>query len=702
MNDDHPTAPAAPTWRRRHLLQAAGAAAAASAASVWPGSSAWAAELPDAGRFIRPAQMTGAALSPDGQRLALRTTGPHGRWMLSVLLLDTLAPTVVYSSEGADVGRFLWVNKERLVFDLQDRETPEGLLDAAPGLFAVDHDGSRFRQLVERQRVLVRSGNEVRSLEPWNTFLLHGDTQRRGDEVLVVRPESYTDKELGHFKLLRLNTVTGRSREIDSLPQAQSWWFDAAGHLRLQRTLENPAAAAGERAAAPRGRYLWRDLGSASDKEAWRPIAEFNPITGEGDFRVRHLGADGKLYVSARRQGADKLACWLLDPASGQWSEAPLAQHAQFDIDAEVITRQDRVLGLRFSIDAEVTQWLDADMQALQAQVDKVLPRTANRLSVPWSGDAPWVLIEASADIQPTLYFLYNRQTRKYTRLGRERPDVEAKQMAAMDLHRLKARDGLELPAWLTLPKGKSLAGKPDLPLVVLIHGGPWVRGPAWAWDPYVQFLAARGYAVLQPQFRGTLGLGQKHERASWKQWGQAMQDDISDATRWAIEQGVADPARIALMGASYGGYSALMGLVREPALYRCAVAWVGVTDLNLLYSVSWSDTSDAIKQHGMPSLLGDPVKDAVLLRAQSPLTHAAAIRHPLLLAYGEKDRRVPLIHGEAFRKALQAAPSRAPDSLEWQVYADEGHGWRAPANDIDFWNRAARFLDRHLAEVRS
>ncbi|MCV2365209.1 prolyl oligopeptidase family serine peptidase [Paucibacter sp. DJ1R-11] len=682
----------APGLQRRQLLSAA---AFLSLTLPVPGLAAEeAVGSVDAARFIRPAQMTGAALSPDGQRLALRTTGPHGRWMLSVLQLDTMKPTVVYSSDGADVGRFLWVNAERLVFDVQDRETPEGRLDAGPGLFAVDHDGGRFRQLVERQRVLARNGNDSQNLQAWNTFLLHGDTQRRGDEVLVVRPEAFSDKELGHFKLLRLNTVTGRSTEVASPLHAQSWWFDAAGNLRLLRTLEAPAAAAGERPPAPRGRYLWREVGS----DAWRPIAEFNPITGEGDFRVRHLGADGKLYVSARRLGADKMACWLLDPATGQWSEAPLAEHAQFDIDAEVIARQDRVLGLRFNIDAEVTQWMDADMQALQAQVDKVLPRTANRLSVPWSGDAPWVLIEASADIQPTLYFLYNRQTRKYTRLGSERPDVEAKQMASMDLHRLKARDGLELPAWLTLPKGKSLADKPRLPLVVLIHGGPWVRGPAWVWDPYVQFLAARGYAVLQPQFRGTLGLGFKHERASWKQWGQAMQDDISDATRWAIEQGVADPARIALMGASYGGYSALMGLVREPALYRCAVAWVGVTDLNLLYSVSWSDTSDAIKQHGMPLLLGDPVKDAAMLRAQSPLSHAAAIRHPLLLAYGEKDRRVPLIHGEAFRKALQGAPGRAPDSLEWQVYADEGHGWRAPANDIDFWNRSARFLDRHLS----
>jgi len=229
---------------------------------------------------------------------------------------------------------------------------------------------------------------------------------------------------------------------------------------------------------------------------------------------------------------------------------------------------------------------------------------------------------------------------------------------------------------------------------VVLVHGGPFVRAPGWTWDAEVQFLNARGYAVLQPQFRGTLGFGASHARAGWRQWGKAMQTDVADATRWAIDQGIADPKRIAIAGASYGGYAALMGLVRDAALFRCAVAWVGVTDLDMLHTVNWSDMSDSFKQHGMPALIGDRVKDAADLKENSPLTHAARIKQPLLLAYGSADRRVPLIHGEAFRKAVQPGNP----ALEWVVYQDEGHGWRVPANKTDFWNRTATFLDKHLA----
>jgi dipeptidyl aminopeptidase/acylaminoacyl peptidase len=230
--------------------------------------------------------------------------------------------------------------------------------------------------------------------------------------------------------------------------------------------------------------------------------------------------------------------------------------------------------------------------------------------------------------------------------------------------------------------------------MVVLVHGGPWVRLPDWKWDAQVQFLNARGYAVLQPQFRGTAGLGSKHLRSSWRQWGRSMQADLADATRWAIEQGMADPKRIAIMGASYGGYAALMGLVRDPGLFRVGVAWVGVTDLDLMYGAYWSDFSSDVKRYGLPKLLGDRVNDAAELRENSPITHAGKITQPLLLAYGERDRRVPIEHGSRLRRAL-------PDSnknVEWITYSKEGHGWRELATQIDFWSRTAAFLDKHLA----
>ena len=631
---------------------------------------------PDASRFFARRQMLAAILSPDGKRLAMTTVASHGRVVLNVLELATMAPTLVYGTDSVDVDQVVWVNNDRLAFTMADLETPNGQQDAAPGLFAVNADSKSFKQLVERTSAWSKTGTGGASLEPWNTYLLDGNSLRKGDEVLVVRPESFEDKDVGYIKLLKLNTRTGRAEEVDGPLHSVGWWPDSQGELRAALTRDKEKAA-----------LRWKDPSSGQ----WRVLSEFNIYTDDANMQVRHVGPDGKLYVTARR-GNDKQAMWLLDPTNGKWSDAPLAQSPLFDVDAHVVARQDKVLGLRFTIDAEVTQWLDADMQGLQKQMDKVLPRTTNRLSVPWQGDSPWVLIEAFSDVQPTQFILFNRVTKQFSRLGAVRPDIDARQMATMRLERIKARDGTEVPVWVTLPPGA--VSPKNLPMVVLVHGGPWVHGPSWHWNAEVQFLAARGYVVLQPQFRGTRGFGDAFFKASWKQWGKSMQTDVADATRWAIAQGIADPKRVAIAGASYGGYATLMGLVRDPDLFRCGVAWVGVTDLDMLYSVNWSDFSDNFKKFGMPAMLGDRVKDAVDLKENSPLTHAAKITQPLLLAYGEKDQRVPLVHGEKFRKAVQPV-NRA---LEWVEYKDEGHGWRDPANQVDFYNRMAKFLDQHLA----
>lgn len=650
---------------------------AASLAGAAPG--AWAqvaAGKPDAAKYFAPAQTTGAALSPDGRRVALRSRALHGRSILSVVELDGMKPTVVYSSDEADASHFVWVNNQRLAFTLGDWETPVGKQDAGPGLFGVNADGSAFKQLVERQGVWLRNGNDGRELLPGNTYLLNGSTQRTGDEVLVVRPEQWQDNDVDYIKLLKLNTLNGRTTEIDGPLHAVDWWTDAKGELRAAQVREQD-----------KGSLLWKDPATG----AWRVLSRYNVYTEDGDLQVRHIAADGRMYVTARR-GQDKQAMWLMNPATGLWGDKPLASSPGFDVDAQVVACEDKVLGLRFTIDAEVTQWFDTDMRALQAQIDKVLPRTSNRLSVPWQGGSPWVLIEAFADIQPSLYYLFNRETRKFTKLGAERPDIAPQQLAAMDLVHIQARDGNDIPAWVTRPAGQEKGQ--NLPMVVLVHGGPWAPGQHWRFNAEVQFLAARGYVVLQPEFRGTLGYGRAHFERSWHQWGKAMQDDVTDATRWAVAQGLADPRRIAIAGASYGGYATLMGLVREPDLYRCGVAWVGVTDLDMLHTVSWDDMPASYKKFGMPKLLGDRVKDADDLKANSPLTHAAKITQPLLLAYGGKDRRVPIVHGEKFRKAVQASNR----DVEWLMYDEEGHGWADPASKLDFYNRMARFLDKHTA----
>ncbi len=231
--------------------------------------------------------------------------------------------------------------------------------------------------------------------------------------------------------------------------------------------------------------------------------------------------------------------------------------------------------------------------------------------------------------------------------------------------------------------------------MLVLVHGGPFIRGSDWLWNGQVQFLASRGYAVLEPAFRGSTGFGEKHFRAGFKQWGLAMQDDIADGAKWALAQGYADAERICIAGSSYGGYATLMGLVNDPKLFRCGVSWAGVTDIDLMYKWDWSDLPEEYKNYGMPKLIGDPEKDAAQLKATSPILQAARITRPLLLAYGKADRRVPMIHGTKFYEAVKVSN---PD-VQWVEYAEEGHGWWLVKTRVNFWNRVERFLDQHIGQ---
>ena len=258
---------------------------------------------------------------------------------------------------------------------------------------------------------------------------------------------------------------------------------------------------------------------------------------------------------------------------------------------------------------------------------------------------------------------------------------------------RIKTRDGLSMPVHVTRPVGV----QGSAPMVVLVHGGPWVRGGEWHWDADSQFLASRGYVVVEPEFRGSAGFGWRFFRASWKQWGLAMQDDVADATLWAVKQGYADPKRICIAGGSYGGYATLMGLIRNPELFRCGVDYFGVTDINLMYSITWSDFSDQYQRYGMPRMVGDQKADAAQLAATSPIRLASRVTQPLLMAYGGADRRVPIDHGTQFRNAVRETNKQ----VDWVVYSEEGHGFRLPANEIDFWTRVDKFLDQNLKNAQ-
>ncbi|QBE64260.1 S9 family peptidase [Pseudoduganella lutea] len=626
--------------------------------------------------FFDNAEFGGAILSPSGRYLAAKVTGAQGgRDRLAVLELATLDAKVVAAFADGDIGHFQWVSDNRLLFDSTDKDLAPGEVNAAPGLYAVDRDGKNFRALAERRGRFVRNGDSA-NLLPWHTYMLPQPGAQDSDSAYVRSVHFETGGAVLAIELLRLDTRTGRTTQVSEPGHVLHWVLDARGEPRMAITLEN-------------GKHtIW-----LLENDKWRAVTTFDGyVDSANGFEPLEFAADGRLYVAAQRKG-DLRSVHVFDPATGKVGDTPVFSLQRHDFSGHLIQLRGKLAGIRYKGDSEDTVWLDPDMKALQAAIDEKLPGNVNLIEVPRRPETPFVLVTTYSDRQPKVFMLYNRDTGKFSQVGKSHPRILARQMGTQENVVYTARDGLPVPALLTLPAGASRTGK--LPMVVLVHGGPWVRGTAWGWSADSQFLASRGYAVLEPEFRGSTGYGARHFGAGLKQWGLAMQDDVADGTRWAIAQGIADPERICIAGASYGGYATLMGLIRDPELYRCGVAWAGVADLRLMYG-SWLHGSDFPKQYmryGMPQLIGDLEKDAAQLTATSPVEQAARLRQPLLLAHGSADRRVPRAHGVRFRDAVGATNKQ----VEWVEYEDEGHGWTLPKNRFDFWTRVEKFLDRHI-----
>ena len=629
--------------------------------------------LPPIERFFQNPAFSAAALSPDARFIGALVSAGAGRVQLAVLDLTTMTPKIVAGFSDADIGQFHWVNDKRLVFDVTDRETAQGDMVAGPGLYAVDRDGQNYRALVQRSTSRVQE-HTVREALPWDTFFFSTINGVDSDDIYVIQPQFSNRSQLAALNLVRLNTVSGRAVGVNRPGASRRWLIDQNGEPRLTTTRDGNMDS-----------VYYKDAGS----DAWRKIAEFDTLAG---FTPYLIGPDGTLYVAAKPKGRDKSAIYVYDLKQNRIEAEPLVSLADYDFSGNFVTDRKEVLGAQYLTDAEATVWFSPRMQAIQKAVDALLPDTINRISVGRHAETPFMLVQAFSDTQPSVYLVYDTASGKLTPLGTAFPGIDAKQMAAKDLVRYKARDGLEIPAYLTLPHGPI---KTDLPMVVMVHGGPYVRGGNWNWSAQTQFLASRGYAVLEPEFRGSTGFGWKHFQAGWKQWGLTMQNDVADGAKWAIAQKIADPKRICIAGASYGGYATLMGLINDPDLFKCGINWVGVTDIDLMYSITWSDSSDEWQTFGMPRLVGDRLTNAEQFRATSPLLLASRITQPLLLAYGGADRRVPIEHGTRFRDAV----TRTNRDVEWIEYPEEGHGWALIKNRVDFWGRVEKFLHKNIGK---
>jgi acetyl esterase/lipase len=638
-------------------------------------------------RFFQHPVVLDAKLSPSGKKLAVSTSRGGKRVGLVVLDLATESPKAIGSAvfKDADITKFDWVGDNRLVFSLVDLESGSGEDNqSAPGLFAINPDGRELLQLVNRKGtpIVVAGRGRDNSLE-WNHSLLSVPLQQEGvnSEEVVIGKLTIGDNEIKSVTPMWLNVRTGRTRGMDVHPPMGTvgWKFDSKGQARVAITLSKGRTA-----------VHWRGPGESQ----WHQLFESDLLSQP--FSPTSVDDAGNLYGTFKEGPDGYLVLSRFDFEKWEPQKPTLVTTPGFDFKGGMlIDRADsRAMGVRVEAETEKTVWFDEDMKSIQAMIDARLPGRVNRLICRRCGANDMVvLVRSFSDRDPGRLYLYEVGTKRWSILTNVLDGIDPNQMATVQLHRIKARDGLDLPVWLTLPAGFK-PGQPA-PAVVLVHGGPWVRIGTWGWRPFEQFLASRGYVVISPEFRGSTGYGDAHYRAGWKQWGQTMQDDVADALLWAQKQGFAtDKACIA--GASYGGYSTLMGLVRNPELYRCGVAWAAVTDPSLFVSGAWwldDDVSGTGRRYSLPQMVGDTVNDAEMLAANSPLAHANRIKAPLLLAFGEEDRRVPLVYGERLRSALRDAGSPP----EWVTYPKEGHSWRLISTQVDFARRVETFLDQRL-----
>jgi dipeptidyl aminopeptidase/acylaminoacyl peptidase len=611
--------------------------------------------------FFKNPQFTAFQVSPDGRELAALAP-VNGRMNIVVMDLATRQPRAITGVSSQDVSGFMWANNDRLLF-FMDKDGSESF-----GIFAVNKDGSSPRTLVEPLEAQIRGGrSRIRVVRVLDTL------DSEPEWVLV----SSNERRAAYPEVFRLNINTGRTKIVQRNPGNVTGWFtDWDGKVigaAFQEKLET-----GFMMLSGDGTGEWETLTrSRFDEPSYSPAG----IKGNGEegWVTSHLTPDGKVR--------DKAALYEFNFKTQTLGKL-VYEHPEIDCCGLIMNEKSRdMIGVAYMVGKPERVYLDERWSKIMSGIDQALPDTINGFASIDDGETVAVVV-AFNSTQPPVYYLYDFEQNTLEWLAESRPWIEPTQMAAMQPYSFEARDGRTLHGYLTLPNGS--AGK-NLPLVVNPHGGPWARD-GWGYNPEHQFLANRGYAVLQVNFRGSTGFGMDHMKSSWKQWGQAMQDDITDSVNWAVQQGIADPGRICIYGGSYGGYAAMAGLTFTPELYRCGINYVGVTDLPLLFSTA--PDSWAAGEEQMKVMVGNPDTEEEFLEQWSPSSHADKIRAPVFMAYGLQDPRVNIKHAHVMEKAMDKAGVR----YETMVKKDEGHGFRKEENRYDFYGRMETFLAENLS----
>jgi len=658
--------------RSARVLVVAAVAACAAAAVCVPAAFAQPARPHELEDFVRKPKFLDIQLSPTGEYFAATVPVESKIGLVIVRRSDSkLIGSMHLPGSRAAVADFYWANDERVVIEAAERFGLHEAPQRTGELWAVDIDGRNGDMLVGQRVQGEGLGTTIKRKKAETVAAYVIDTLPADEREILIAIWPFSGDP--YTRVDRMDVYTGRRSTVVRAPiRNASFVTDRSGNVRFASGMDIDRST----------RLYYRD----ADGGDWRLLND-SKVSGVDRWPLGFSADDATAYLGTEHQeGPDAILAY--DIASGETRE--VFRDAAMDPSGVLYDKDDVPFGVRTYGGKPKTHVFDPGSAA--AKLQRKLERAFEGQPVTITSttrDGGLALVRVHSDRNPGDYYLFDTRTNQADLLLAVGDWIDPRRLAPTAPVSFQARDGLQLHGLLTAPAGAEAGELPrNAPLVLLIHGGPYGVQDVWGYDEDVQLLAAHGYAVLQVDFRGSGGRGLAFENAGARQWGRAMQDDITDATRWAIGQGIADPKRICLFGYSYGGYASLMGAVREPALYACVAGAVGVYDLDMMHT-----TGDVQRRGSGEAYLNQWVGPKGQLADASPARLADRIKVPVLLAAGGEDERAPIQHTERMEKALRAAGG----TVEAHYYPTEGHGFYQEANNRDFYGKLLRFLQRHL-----
>lgn len=626
--------------------------------------------------FARWPEYYDAVLSPDGTYIAVERAADEGKTLVAVVqtkdlkLLSHIPATTAVSPINPR-----WISNRRMVVEFtQDLKSHEG--EWANGeLLAVDADGKNSRRIIEHQVLIVQGENHR-----LNT--LHGFARIKhtlpGDDKNVMISFTEFKRSVSGFrnKLYRLHTITGRPDLVAEAPS-----YDA--YFTVSATGE-PLFSFGRDKSVDE-KNVWVSHRYRDGKWEQLPMPE---LGAEILAIVAETDNPAEMMIEARfTNKPDRLYRYNLETNEKKLIFAhPKVDPLSYDIDPKT----NRLIAVHFDDGAPNLHLVDEGHLYARYYPSLFGLFNGNRVRITSStDDGSLLVVHVSGANEPGQFHLFDTGTKKLKYLFNAASWIRPEALSKTEAFTMKARDGLELSGYLTVPR----EGKGPHPLVVMPHGGPQVRD-LWTYDSEVQFLASRGYAVLQVNFRGSRGYGLGFERAGYRKWGGEVQYDIIDATRWALQKEQIDDKRVCIMGGSFGGYSAMMSSILEPDLYKCAIGMVGVYDLNLMWT-----TADIHRYRRGENYLEEAIgSDKEVLDKFSPVKRLPELKVPVFLAHGEDDWRADVKHFYAMEKALKARNH----PYETLLVDKEGHGFANEKNRAEYLKRIEAFLEKHVGKEKA